>query len=377
MAERGAFVRCATICVSDAHASAELALAIESLDWVANVIANDWARARAIDAGIVIGDSSDYMGDCCPYLRLDVQGSKLLSGLRRAPDEAGWTWEATLSSGQERDSSQIAPVILGDQSGGKGIAPGLRRFLAVVEAEWWRAVRATGGLPPHAKGLARVGGLDRAAWGLAGRPTSGLLPEPEVWGVVPPSPPADGVAAEESLRSRLADLRRYLPPAGVAPPPPRLAPVERAGAPRLFVSYRRADNPFAAGRVRDELAKHFGESDVFFDVDSIPLGADFRDVIRGFIAGVTGMVVVIGRDWQPERLADPTDFVRMELVEARSQGKLIVPVLLDDASPPGPEVLPSELGWFAFLNAAKVASDNRFSGDVGRIARAIQRAHEA
>ncbi len=39
---------------------------------------------------------------------------------------------------------------------------------------------------------------------------------------------------------------------------------------RVFLSYRRADDLFLAGRLRDRLAEDFGEENVFFDVDSIP-----------------------------------------------------------------------------------------------------------
>ena len=38
---------------------------------------------------------------------------------------------------------------------------------------------------------------------------------------------------------------------------------------KVFMSYRRVDNPFLAGRLKDELGRVFGDENVFYDVDSI------------------------------------------------------------------------------------------------------------
>ena len=46
--------------------------------------------------------------------------------------------------------------------------------------------------------------------------------------------------------------------------------------PGIFISYRRSDNPDAVGRIYDRLVSEFGKAQVFKDVDSIPLGQDFR-----------------------------------------------------------------------------------------------------
>jgi hypothetical protein len=42
--------------------------------------------------------------------------------------------------------------------------------------------------------------------------------------------------------------------------------------PGIFISYRRADSPDAAGRIYDRLVAELGRAQVFKDVDSIPLG---------------------------------------------------------------------------------------------------------
>ena len=53
----------------------------------------------------------------------------------------------------------------------------------------------------------------------------------------------------------------------------------RSNVCRVFVSYRRRDSALVTVRIRDRLARHIGAESVFMDVDSIPLGKDFRVAI--------------------------------------------------------------------------------------------------
>ena len=46
---------------------------------------------------------------------------------------------------------------------------------------------------------------------------------------------------------------------------------EGGGGLKLFISYRREDSIGIVGRIRDRLADEFGATNVFFDVDAIPL----------------------------------------------------------------------------------------------------------
>jgi hypothetical protein len=45
---------------------------------------------------------------------------------------------------------------------------------------------------------------------------------------------------------------------------------------KSFISYRRQDSEDAAGRLNEELSECFGEGRVFFDVDSILVGVNYR-----------------------------------------------------------------------------------------------------
>ncbi len=47
--------------------------------------------------------------------------------------------------------------------------------------------------------------------------------------------------------------------------------------PKIFISYRRDDNPAAAARVRDGLAQKFGKSNLFMDVDNLIAGLRFDE----------------------------------------------------------------------------------------------------
>jgi len=49
---------------------------------------------------------------------------------------------------------------------------------------------------------------------------------------------------------------------------------------KIFISYRREDDPSAAARVRDALAARFGKASLFMDVDSLAAGQRFDEQPR-------------------------------------------------------------------------------------------------
>src|SRR5512134_905627 len=75
---------------------------------------------------------------------------------------------------------------------------------------------------------------------------------------------------------------------------------------RVFLSYRRTDDRHLVGRLRDVLANVFGDENVFFDVDSITAGQDFRIAIREYIDEVDVMLALIRPRWELSRLAAAT-----------------------------------------------------------------------
>ena len=100
----------------------------------------------------------------------------------------------------------------------------------------------------------------------------------------------------------------------------------------IMVSYRRADAQDMAGRISDYLIGKYGEKSVFFDVNSIPTGVNYRNRIENAILGSDVMVAVIGLHWlgkNPDgklpRISDPGDPVRVEIETAMKHKKPILP----------------------------------------------------
>ena len=52
----------------------------------------------------------------------------------------------------------------------------------------------------------------------------------------------------------------------------------------IFLSYRREEAGYAAGRLADRIATRFDNTRVFIDVDSVPAGEDFVEAIQRAVA---------------------------------------------------------------------------------------------
>ncbi len=105
-----------------------------------------------------------------------------------------------------------------------------------------------------------------------------------------------------------------------------------SGAVRVFVSYRREDAPDATDRLTGALRDCLGREQVFVDIDSIEIGADFADVIGKWIARCDVLLAVIGHEWTDatdpsgdKRLDDPRDYVRLEIESALQRGVALCP----------------------------------------------------
>jgi TIR domain-containing protein len=146
-----------------------------------------------------------------------------------------------------------------------------------------------------------------------------------------------------------------------------------ASEPKVFICYRREDTAAHAGRLYDAMVAHFGERNVFMDVDIAP-GVDFVERITRVVSGCLVLIVVMGRNWATAedeegrtRIADPDDFVRLEVETALKRPDVTpIPVLVSGARMPRPEDLPAELQPIARRNALEL-SDGRWRYDVGRL----------
>jgi len=157
-------------------------------------------------------------------------------------------------------------------------------------------------------------------------------------------------------------------------PNPVAAPIPKS----LFVSYRRQDSQHITGRIYDRLSTRFGKESVFKDVDSIPLGFDFRDHLREQVGRCAVLVAVIGKNWNPisasgqPRLSDPRDHLRIEIESALERRIPVIPVLVDGIEVPAEEELPESLGRLAYYNGISVRPDPDFHHDMDRLVRGIE-----
>lgn len=143
---------------------------------------------------------------------------------------------------------------------------------------------------------------------------------------------------------------------------------------KIFVSYRRSDSQDVAGRIVDRLADRFSHGDVFKDVDSIPIGVPFPELLRNALSRTDVALVVIGPTWATvldnsgnRRLNNPLDFVRIEVETALGSAALVVPVFVTNAIMPDPRELPESLKPLTVLNGISVRPDPDFHRDMDRL----------
>lgn len=146
----------------------------------------------------------------------------------------------------------------------------------------------------------------------------------------------------------------------------------------IFINYRRDVDGGFAGRIYDRLCQCFAGQEIFFDIDGIRPGLDFEEVIHREIVGAKLVVVVIGPRWLDcgsehgkRRIDQPDDFVRVEIETALSLGKLLLPVLVDDAEMPSARLLPASLAGLGKRNAVHVRHHS-FARDVGGLVTSIE-----
>lgn len=135
----------------------------------------------------------------------------------------------------------------------------------------------------------------------------------------------------------------------------------------IFISYRRSDGSGYAHALQAQLERRLGPDKLFIDVDSIKPGQDFVEEIEKALDSSSVLLVLIGKRWfQPERLQDPQDFVRLEIILALKKGKQIIPVLLEGSTMPKLEDLPDPLRPLTRRQAFEI-SDLRFNSDIDNL----------
>jgi hypothetical protein len=147
---------------------------------------------------------------------------------------------------------------------------------------------------------------------------------------------------------------------------------DQAGlANQIFISYRREDSAAITGRIYDRLVQQFGREAIFKDVDSMPLGVNYRKRLDVIVSECAVVLVVIGDRWI-DRLQDPRDFVRIEVESALRRSIPVVPLLVQDAPLPTEESLPESLRELPDCNGLTIGHDPHFHDDLTRLIARLQ-----
>ncbi len=149
---------------------------------------------------------------------------------------------------------------------------------------------------------------------------------------------------------------------------------------KIFINYRRGDDPGNTGRLFDHLQEAFRPEQLFMDVESIEPGLDFVKVLEDQVAQCDIVLTVIGHNWIEardeaggRRLDNPKDFVRIEIESALAQGKRVIPVLVGQGRMPRAHELPESIKPLARRQAVRLTHE-RFRADVQGLIEALKKA---
>ncbi|MFD8676337.1 toll/interleukin-1 receptor domain-containing protein [Streptomyces seoulensis] len=133
----------------------------------------------------------------------------------------------------------------------------------------------------------------------------------------------------------------------------------------VFINYRRSPRATdAVHRLYHRLSQHFGDAQVFLDTSSMLPGSRYPDDLRGRVHDCEVLLVTIPEGWLEAR--DPSgarslnragDWVRFEIELALAAGKTVIPLLLDAAELPSPELLPSSIRDLSLRQAHRLPAD--------------------
>ena len=148
---------------------------------------------------------------------------------------------------------------------------------------------------------------------------------------------------------------------------------------KVFISYRREDDPSAAARVRDALAARFGKASLFMDVDSLSAGQRFEEELAKALTACDVLIAIIGPRWMDllkskSQMTGLRDFVRDEIALALKRKIAVVPVRVgsEDNLPPLPRArdLPSDIRDLVYYQKHDVVHEH-FARDIAGLVQAI------
>jgi hypothetical protein len=151
---------------------------------------------------------------------------------------------------------------------------------------------------------------------------------------------------------------------------------ERVAA-KIFVNYRRGDDPRSVSALYMRLEEEFGRDNVLMDVASyVEPGDGFIRGLAGQVAQCGVLLAVIGPNWAEKlaaRTGDPEDFVPIEIAAAFHLGKPAIPILVGGATLPRAEALPEYIRGLVRRGAVSLRPDE-FQADCDSLIRALRKA---
>ena len=148
-------------------------------------------------------------------------------------------------------------------------------------------------------------------------------------------------------------------------------------AAKIFVNYRRGDDPRSIGALYMRLEEEFGRDNVLMDVASyVEPGDGFVRGLAMQVAQCGVLLAVIGPRWAEKlaaRAGDPEDFVPIEIAAALHLGKPAIPILVGGAILPRAETLPESIRGFLRRGAVSLRPDE-FQADCNSLIRALKKA---
>jgi len=187
--------------------------------------------------------------------------------------------------------------------------------------------------------------------------------------------------SEDFAFLRARDAARFAEITADAPPEEEeelgrdiLNEVERA--PRIFISYRRADAGDAARNLKRRLEGRDRRLHVFLDEVSLEPAAQFSEQLAGAIERAHVVLALISPSWQTRdgsaRIKDPGDVVHREIAWAFRHRVSVVPVLVEGARMPAPETLPADIRALTSTQALTLRSA-RSEADLDSLASAVEK----
>jgi formylglycine-generating enzyme required for sulfatase activity len=147
---------------------------------------------------------------------------------------------------------------------------------------------------------------------------------------------------------------------------------------KVFISYRRDDDPAAAARVRDGLAPSFGKANLFMDVDNLLAGQRFDQELAKALAVCDVLIAVIGSRWmqllKSKSDGGERDYVREEIAAALRRQIMVIPVRVGREGQllplPGSEDLPADIRDLLLYQKHDVTHEH-FGRDIAELIEAI------